>query len=80
MFYGCTALTSITIGKGVTSIGFWSFNGCSALISVTFNGNAPTVGSGWADGVPSTMVVYYHQGATGFTNPWNGFTTVELSP
>lgn len=32
---------------------------------MTFEGNAPTVGTGWANNVPSTLVVYYHQGATG---------------
>jgi hypothetical protein len=48
---------------------------------MVFNGNAPsTVGTDWVNGVPSTMIVYYHPGATGFTNPWNGFTTVELLP
>ena len=78
VFHGCTAITSIIMPKSVTNMGYWSFRDCTALTSMTFEGNAPTVVSNWANGVPSTMIVYYHAGATGFTDPWNGFTTVEL--
>jgi len=72
--------TSVIVPNSVTAIGDWAFNSCTDLNSITFEGNAPTVGSSWAWNVPSTMIVYYHTGATGFTDPWNGFTTVELSP
>jgi hypothetical protein len=34
-FYGCAALTSLTIGNSVTSIASQAFYGCSALTSVT---------------------------------------------
>jgi hypothetical protein len=72
--------TSVTVPNSVTTIGDWAFNGCAALVSLTFEGNAPTVGIEWAHNVSSTLIVYHHPGATGFTNPWQGFTTVELSP
>ena len=35
-FYGCSKLTSVTIGDGVTSIERYAFEGCSGLTSVTF--------------------------------------------
>ncbi len=35
-FYGCSSLTSVTIGNGVTSIGDGAFSYCSSLTSVTF--------------------------------------------
>jgi parallel beta-helix repeat protein len=78
-FYGCTDLTSLTLPDSVTDIGSYAFSGCVNLTSMTFEGNAPTLGSDWARNVPTTMVVYYYQGATGFTDPWNGFTTVMLA-
>jgi hypothetical protein len=72
------SLTSVTIGSGVTIIGDGVFSDCYALASVTFEGNAPSATFNWALNVPSTMIVYYHPGATGFTNPWRGFQTVQL--
>ena len=33
-FYGCSNLTSITIGNSITSIGGFAFSGCSSLTSV----------------------------------------------
>ena len=34
-FYGCSSLTSVTIGTNVTSIGADAFSGCTSLTSVT---------------------------------------------
>ncbi|MDB4797495.1 leucine-rich repeat domain-containing protein, partial [bacterium] len=33
-FRFCTSLTSITIGNGVTSIGYQAFYGCTSLTSI----------------------------------------------
>lgn len=37
-FYGCSGLTSVTIGNSVTNIGSHAFYGCSGLTSVNYTG------------------------------------------
>jgi len=44
-FYGCTGLTSVTIGNSVTSIGNYAFAYCSALTSVTIPNSVTSIGS-----------------------------------
>ena len=36
-FYGCTGLTSVTIGEGVTSIGSYAFYNCTGLTEINWN-------------------------------------------
>jgi len=48
-FYGCTSLTSVTIGNGVTSIGDSAFYGCTSLSSVTIPDGVTSIGT-WAFG------------------------------
>ena len=43
-FYGCTGLTSVTIGNSVTSIGDYAFKGCSSLISVEIPNSVTSIG------------------------------------
>ncbi len=43
-FYGCSGLTSVTIGDGVTSIGDWAF-GFSRLTSVTIPDSVTSIGT-----------------------------------
>ena len=43
-FYGCTGLTSVTIGNGVKSIGDHAFNGCTGLTSVTIPDSVTSIG------------------------------------
>ena len=43
-FYGCTGLTSVTIGSGVTSIGGSAFSGCSGLTSITIPDGVTSIG------------------------------------
>ena len=43
-FYGCSGLTSITIGNSVTSIGDDAFSGCSGLTSVTIPDSVTSMG------------------------------------
>jgi hypothetical protein len=75
-------LTSVTIPDSVTSIGDDAFRSNISLTSVTFEGIAPAVGTGNVLGDPDAVKVYYYTaygenvfGASGFTNPWNGYTT-----
>ena len=43
-FYGCSGLTSISIGNSVTSIGDDAFYGCSGLTSVTIPNSVTSIG------------------------------------
>ena len=43
-FYDCSALTSVTIPKGVTSIGKWVFGYCKALTSITIPEGVTSIG------------------------------------
>ena len=43
-FYNCTGLKSVTIGDGVTSIGYRSFYNCSGLTSVTIPDSVTSIG------------------------------------
>ncbi len=78
-FYGCSNLTSVTIGNGVTSIGEYAFAYCSSLTSivipdrVTFIGNSAfyncsgltrvTIGSG-----VTSIGSYAFNGCSGLTS------------
>ncbi|MBR3784376.1 MAG: leucine-rich repeat domain-containing protein, partial [Bacteroidales bacterium] len=55
-FYGCTGLTSITIGSGVTSIGSSAFRDCTSLTSVTIPNSVTSIDS------------YAFSGCTGLTS------------
>ena len=37
LFYNCTGLTSVTIGRNVTSIGCEAFRGCTSLTEINYN-------------------------------------------
>ena len=43
-YYGCSGLTSVTIGNSVTSIGYCAFYGCSGLVSVTIPDGVTSIG------------------------------------
>ena len=78
-FMGCTSLESVVIPAGVTSIGDSAFSGCTGLASVIFKGNAPdSFGSGVFTDTAPGFKIYYSEGASGWSNPWNGYTTVMI--
>ena len=49
-FDGCTSLTSVTIGDGVTSIGSYAFNDCTSLTSITIPDSVTSIGNDAFDG------------------------------
>jgi hypothetical protein len=60
---------SITIGDGVTSIGYDAFRDCSSLTSVIFLGNAPKAGEEvFKDATP---IIYRKPEATGWGDTWH---------
>jgi hypothetical protein len=75
-FYGCNALTKVTIPATVTRIYDGAFSACTHLASAYFLGNAPKMGVGVFAYAPSTLKIYYYTNKKGFSNPWNGATTV----
>ena len=87
MFSSCINLVDIEIPDSVTSIGDYAFSYCINLTSVIFEGNAPILGenvfgvydqdTGSYKPIPG-FTIYYYEGTTGWTNPWNGYTTVML--
>jgi hypothetical protein len=78
-FYGCTNLTSVTIGSSVTNIGSGAFEYCTGLNGVYFNGNAPSVNWSIFAG-DFTASVYYLPGTTGWSSTFGGRPAVLWSP
>jgi hypothetical protein len=52
-FYGCSALTSITIPSSVTAIEYQAFRGCGSLISITIPNSVTSIGHWAFDGCSS---------------------------
>ncbi|MBQ2809269.1 MAG: leucine-rich repeat domain-containing protein [Clostridia bacterium] len=58
-FYGCEALTSVTIPNSVTSIGRYAFYDCDSLTSVTIPNSVTEIGScafGYCDSLTSITI------------------------
>ena len=79
-FSYCTKLINITIPNSVRSIGNSVFADCRYLKNIFFRGNAPEAGSNLFYGCSGGLTIYYQDGATGFTNPWNGYPTIKFNP
>ncbi|HTV43473.1 MAG TPA: leucine-rich repeat protein [Candidatus Sulfotelmatobacter sp.] len=81
-FYSCDSLVSVTIGGGVNSIGPAAF-AYASLASLYFLGSAPatdpTAFEGNNDSGYIDATIYYLQGATGWTSPFQGLPAVMLS-
>ena len=78
-FWYC-GLTTVTIPGSVTTIGEYAFRNCTALNSAAFQGNAPTMGTSVFSNTASGFIVYYLEGASGFTTPtWQGYPAVEVT-
>jgi len=79
-FFGLLGVTKVTFPVGADNFGNYSFGECSLLREAHFEGNAPTVFGSNVFAPYSGFKITYNTGATGWTNPWNGFTTEEVSP
>ena len=63
-FYGCSSLTSITIGSGVTSIGLSAFRLCTSLTSVTIPNSVTSIGNYAFDGCSSLPSIIIPESVT----------------
>jgi len=85
LFTGCTSLTNVTVGKGLTYLGYAAFYVCPNLVSVFFRGNAPTLGQD-AFGHSGPLLtndpatVYYLPGTTGWGSTFDGRPTKLWNP
>ena len=69
-FYGCTSLTSVTIGNSVTSIGQDVFYDCKSLTSIVIPDSVTSIGTQAFSNCSSLREVYY----TGNEEQWNAIT------
>lgn len=82
-FFVCGSLAGVTIGSGVTAIGFESFAFCPHLTSLYFLGNAPVTDPSAFSGSNTNgylnATIYYLAGTSGWTSPFQGLPAVMLS-
>lgn len=78
-FFQCSAFTGVTIPGSVTSIGDSAFGGCRKLANAHFEGSPPVVGSSVFIDTASGFKIYYNYGASGWTNPWDVYTTAAVA-
>ena len=71
-YFGCSALTSVTIGNSVTTIGGYAFSGCSGLTNITsLATTAPTIQSNTFNNVKTGGTLTVPSGSTGY-DVWMG--------
>jgi len=78
-FKGCNLLKYVVLPASVTSIGNAAFSGVDYSFNnidcVTFLGAAPVMGTDVFAFNTESFRIYYPSAETGYTNPWNGYTT-----
>jgi hypothetical protein len=90
-FYGCSRLTNVTIGAGVTNLAYGMFDYCTSLTNVFFQGNAPVASGDPYDGTnvfyppglyyySSPATCYYLPGARGWSNTFQEVPAVLWNP
>jgi hypothetical protein len=67
-FHGCTALVSITIPEGVTSIGERTFSSCTSLTSVTIPKSVTSIGESAFSSCKALASVTIPEGVTSIGN------------
>ncbi len=74
----CNTVKIVKIPDSVTTIGKGAFQDCNGLKNAVFTSSgAITLDVGV---FPSYTKVYYPVGATGYSDPWNGWTTIAYDP
>jgi hypothetical protein len=83
VFYGCTSLTNITVGKGLSYLGLGALGYCTNLLGVYFTGNAPALSTLFVTvdvfGADSPTV-YYLPGTTGWGSSFAGRPAILWNP
>ena len=80
MFYNCTSLKTVVLPEVVNEVRSDAFAGCTKLTKAIFLGNAPTtVGSYIFKDTASGFTINYMKGKKGWTNPWNGYKTKQIT-
>ena len=85
-FYGCTGLTSVVIGDGVSMLGNSAFNGCSLLSTVVIPQSVDSIGTQTFAYCPSLSQVWVsnpqppHTSAFAFYNTTLTSTTLHVLP
>jgi hypothetical protein len=74
-----SSLTNITIPASVISLGSLAFSDCTNLTEIYFLGNAPTADLTVFSG-DNHAIVYYPQGATGWSSPFDGLLAAQQNP
>ena len=77
-FRNCTGLTKALMGNGLTHIWDYAFQACSSLSHIVFRGNAPSVEGFIFEGTDKLKNIYYQEGSSGWTNPWEYKETIGL--
>lgn len=82
-FLNCRKLTSLTVPESLISPDVrsmpWEYNDYMSLKSVIFTGNATEHVSDLLSSLREKPTVYFHRGATGFTEPeWRGYPSVMI--
>jgi len=85
LLYGCSSLTNVVVGKGLSYLGIGGFFGCSNLLSVYFKGDAPTPGTlipggAFVFGYDSPATVYYLPRTRGWGSAYAGQPAVLWNP
>ena len=74
-FNGCTSLTNVTLGDGVTSIGTSAFLGCTQLPSITIGSGVTSIGKNAFNGCAALTEAVIQSGAIG-DSAFNGCTSL----
>lgn len=73
-FYDCAALKTVTVPSTVRVIWNCAFAGCTSIEELYFEGDAPQFAHYVFDSA-GQPTLYYHEGASGWTDPFYGCDT-----